>query len=49
MYVSALGDKLLYVKNIEDVVKVTTQIKILDICNEFFQRNNFRRHFISIT
>ena len=25
---------LLYVKNIEDVVKVTTQIQILDICNE---------------
>ena len=45
------------------MVKVATQITILDICNEhqdildyiydntlikeFFQRNNFRRHFIS--
>ena len=64
-YVSVLGEKLLYVKNIEDMVEVTTQIKILDICNEhqdildyiddntlikeFWQGNNFRRHFISIT
>ena len=31
---SILGEKLLYVKNIEDVVNVTTKIKILDICNE---------------